>query len=396
MPFPSGGFAALDETVFVDGGNTVFADINLGDGNGSVGLVLTSGGPAVPVACGECLCDDVDAAAACVSNEPPTIPCSGGYTIPLMQSGATEFVCIKFGGAPLLASQSPATGLSPAQRTVTIIDASDERTVTFATGAYATDNSGQLLGLALRDVDTALLFAACGPYIVVVPSLNQKRQMVLEEVTAAGPGVFTASAAADPHLIGADGVKFEFAGQANGNYALFTSPVFSVNMHLAQHGPANRFITKFGILYRGTYFAIDPYSTTALRAAEIATQFARLGGGVTVTRQGFRLWLSFCGNHVISMTPMHTTPRAGNHSMNFFDFSLSVPGCHDSYGGALGHTYTCAHRANPKPWSSSLEETYRLASLDSQSGTYSAHATCEREDAFGNVQLDGGMKAYNN
>lgn len=123
---------------------------------------------------------------------------------------------------------------------------------------------------------------------------------------------------------------------------------------------------------------------------QIAAHFEALGGGVKVRREGWRLWITFCDNHAISFVPMHTS---GANAINYFDFTVSVPGCHDAYDGALGFTYRCSHHTTPTVWSSDQEEQYRLPSLMSPSGRYVRDAGCAHEDQFGEDRLLGGMFA---
>ena len=71
---------------------------------------------------------------------------------------------------------------------------------------------------------------------------------------------------------------------------------------------------------------------------------------------------------------------------------MSVPGCHDAYGGALGQTYRCEYVHGQKPfvWSSAQEESFRVASLATPSGAYSATADCMHEDEFQGQPFTGG------
>jgi len=362
MPFPPGGLESTDETVFVDNGNNVLFDIFLFSSNVATnvkkrgfdtGVQLTNASPVITTSCIACGCDDqTNLLAACELNAPlPDINCPGGYTIPITSdSGAThQFACLRFSGPPLSANaDTAAIALSPTQLRVKITIASQTSINDFDTGAYATKN-GLLIGLALRKgAEVGLLYLACGPFVQIGLLTGTKRQQTgSNEFSSLGPGLFSASAAADPHLIGADGVKYDFAGQAGGDYVLFSSPVFVVNMHLASAGPSMHFITRFGILYRGAKFVIGPFDTKAAHVEKLAAQFAKLGDDANVTGHGLRMWISFCDNHVISFSPAHTS---GANWTNYFGFTVSVPGCHEDYDGALGFTYRCSHRENPTLW----------------------------------------------
>ena len=73
--------------------------------------------------------------------------------------------------------------------------------------------------------------------------------------------------------------------------------------------------------------------------------------------------------------------------------AVSVPGCHDAYGGVLGQTYRCEYVHGQKPfvWSHAQEESFRVASLATPSGAYSATADCAHEDEFqGKQPFTGG------
>jgi hypothetical protein len=51
------------------------------------------------------------------------------------------------------------------------------------------------------------------------------------------------SATNDPHLVGANGAKFDFDGELDAAYALFSAPQFQVNMRIAGDGPKPHFMT---------------------------------------------------------------------------------------------------------------------------------------------------------
>lgn len=393
--FPTTGFVEMgqnfriDSSAFTANSIPVFDTLLLGEN--SSGVKLTADSSLVGITCKKCLCDDQDPAAACLTGAPSAPSgCVGGYAVPYLPSGT---ICIKFGGDPLLAGKTSGTAvLQGSQLIVTLSDSENSLAlaspVTFDTGVYATDAGGNLIGLALRQADiTAVAYFGCGPFVVLTTSSDsvRKRQVTSFSPTTSGPGVFTASASGDPHLSGANGVKYDLKGVAGGVYSLFISPVFQINMQLAEIGPEIRFMTKMGILYRGIEVIVNPWSVKT-NAYRIAEQFNKLNATVKVDR--WQMIITFCNNHVVTITSMHTVDGA----LNFLDFTVSVPGCHDSYGGALGHTYECAYALGKKKfeWSMEREESFQIKTLVTPSGTYSKDAECAHEDEFGSKELLGG------
>jgi hypothetical protein len=85
---------------------------------------------------------------------------------------------------------------------------------------------------------------------------------------------------------------------------------------------------------------------------------------------------------------MHTTDprlmRADGSPYNYYDVEIVSPGCHDSYDGALGQTYKCKYADGASEafaWSHGQEEAFRLPTLFTPSGSYSAEAACDIEPA---------------
>ena len=162
------------------------------------------------------------------------------------------------------------------------------------------------------------------------------------------------SAGGDPHLVSAEGLKFIFNGIANAVYALFTSPVVDINMQLAATGPKERYMTEMGIVFRGKNVTITPWF--GKRKGELTKFFESLNATVEFT--GASMTVEFCNDHAATFTAMHATDGS---KVNFLDVAISVPGCHDAYGGALGQTYRCEYVSGAKPfvWSHAQEESFR-------------------------------------
>lgn len=188
----------------------------------------------------------------------------------------------------------------------------------------------------------------------------------------------------DPHLVGPEGVKYTFGGTANGTYALFTAPAFVVNMQLAATGPANRFMTRVGVVLGGEAVTITPQLRH--NAAALSKFFEAHGANVSFS--GSALTATLCNDHVLTIEARYA-PWA---KLNFLNVAVSVPGCHDAYGGALGQTYRCEYVSGAKPfvWSRALEESFRVKSLATPSGTYSPTADCAHEDEFQGAPFTGG------
>ena len=74
--------------------------------------------------------------------------------------------------------------------------------------------------------------------------------------------------------------------------------------------------------------------------------------------------------------------RADGSAYNYQDVEIVAPGCHDAYDGALGQTYKCKYAdGEPFVWSHEQEESFRLPTLFTPSGSYSVEAACDAEPA---------------
>jgi hypothetical protein len=186
----------------------------------------------------------------------------------------------------------------------------------------------------------------------------------------------------DPHLTGAGGIKFDFEGVANGAYSLFVTPMFAINMLLAPVGPKKRFIHEIGILAGGKSITFGPWAFKS-RREELTTMFESVGATVEFHR-GTTMTLTFCDNHVLALTTRHSAHQYNHHLVNFFDVSVTVPGCHDDFDGALGTTYHCEFALGHTPfgrWTREREETFRIANLTTSTGAYSPKAKCPHHNA---------------
>jgi hypothetical protein len=91
-----------------------------------------------------------------------------------------------------------------------------------------------------------------------------------------------------------------------------------------------------------------------------------------------------CSQHTISFATRHSD------GINFLNLEVSVPGCHDAYGGLLGQTYQCKYAHEKFEWSREREEAFRVATLTTASGMYSPLAECAHEDEYRGEAIRGG------
>jgi hypothetical protein len=192
-------------------------------------------------------------------------------------------------------------------------------------------------------------------------------------IALTGLGVCPSMATGDPHLSGAHGIKFDVFGAPGAKYSLLVAPAFEVNMQLATRGPELRFMTAMAVLYRGKSFTITPGTATAKRA-ELIAHFESLGSKVSINNE--RITIELCAAHTISFEAQH------DKTMSYLNFEMQVPGCHDSYGGLLGQTYKCKYATETFKWSREHEKAFRVATLNTASGSYSPAAECAHEDEY--------------
>jgi hypothetical protein len=181
------------------------------------------------------------------------------------------------------------------------------------------------------------------------PAINRKRDLTVQDLTTGlGSMVTSASASGDPHLVGANGIKFDVYGKPAANYSLLVAPAFEINMQLADRGPEMRFMTSMAVLYQGKSFIITPW-TVKTNSAELIAHFEALGAKVNIDTPNWIITIELCAQHTISFATRHSD------NINFLNLEVRVPGCHNAYGGLLGQTYQCKYatrslngRANAK------------------------------------------------
>lgn len=182
-----------------------------------------------------------------------------------------------------------------------------------------------------------------------------------------------ASAFADPHFRGANGIAFDFHGKAGGIYTLFTAPQFFVTMHLAAHGPSARFMTKVGVMFRDVQIELGATKHEPTFVDELNRKLRPHGAYATKT--GYQLELHLCAGHSITVTPHHTTDA---HPLNFVNVQVTTPGCNDTYGGALGQTYQCRYLPTREKFvfDRSTEESFRVPTLFSLPQGFEPDSRC--------------------
>ena len=119
--------------------------------------------------------------------------------------------------------------------------------------------------------------------------------------------------------------------------------------------------------------------------ADLEARLARVGGALLE----WHPWLArvaLCPGHTVSITQMHMTSpslmRADGFAYYYLDVEIVAPGCHDAYDGALGQTYKCKYAdGEPFVWFHGQEESFRLPTLFTPSGSYSVEAACDAEPA---------------
>jgi hypothetical protein len=187
------------------------------------------------------------------------------------------------------------------------------------------------------------------------------------------------SGSGDPHLVGANGITFDVYGKPAANYSLLVAPAFEVNMQLADRGPEMRFMTSMAVLYQGTSFIITPW--TVKNSAKLVAHFEALDAKVNIDEPNWIITIELCAGHTIMFATRHSD------NINFLNFDMRVPGCHNAYGGLLGQTFQCKYASEKFEWSREREEAFRVATA---SDTYSPVAKCTHQHEYRGEAIRGG------
>jgi len=211
-----------------------------------------------------------------------------------------------------------------------------------------------------------------------------------------GSGVFSLSAtsAADPHLRGANGVKYDFNGQPDAIYVLFSSPQFQVTMHLKTDGPESRFMTEIGVTFRNVTMRFDVFIHPDDFVANLNKQLQLVGG--RASGPSWAVMLELCSGHTVTISQMRTVEpwlaHANGSPFYYLDVGIVAPGCHDLYDGALGQTYKCKYATGKEKfvWSSAQEESFRIPTLFTLSGSFNPTSSCHDMKTFkGQLPMSG-------
>jgi len=233
-----------------------------------------------------------------------------------------------------------------------------------------------------------LLHYSSSAWADVTTSVDRGTGTVCGEVSSLSPFVVASdsitesSATSDPHLIGASGEAYEFDGEPDGIYNLFSAPQFQVAMYMAGDGPGTHFMTQLGLLFKGERFLFGESTMTEAVRADLEDRLTRVGGSLLEEWSSYHATLGLCPGHTVGITQIHTTDywlmHADGSPYNYYDVHVVVHGCHDAYDDALGQTYECKYVEGHDiwAWSHDQEETFRLASLFTASSLYSAEALC--------------------
>lgn len=160
-------------------------------------------------------------------------------------------------------------------------------------------------------------------------------------------------------------------------------------MRIAGDGPKPHFMTEVGVLFRNEAFQFSVVTMDEAFREALEAKLKRAGGRLLE----FRHWavtLELCPGTLVTVTQMHTSKADRNlwhgdgRPFYYLDVEVSVPACHDAYGGVLGQTYRCKHIRDGEAftWSDDREEMFRLpgGALLGASGALNVEAAC-----FGDV-----------
>jgi membrane-bound inhibitor of C-type lysozyme len=187
-------------------------------------------------------------------------------------------------------------------------------------------------------------------------------------------------ARADPHFTGANGVKFDFYGTAGGIYQTFVAPQYQVNVHLAGDGPALRFMTRVGVVFRNVTMEFGIYRYTNAQMKHFNKLLAP--HGASAVYHGSVLHLDLCPGHAIVVGQAHTSQPSlvhdGGSVFYYVNVEIRVPHCDDVYEGALGQTYKCKYveRREAFRFDNATEESFRVDSLAAHTSPFDANAAC--------------------
>jgi hypothetical protein len=178
------------------------------------------------------------------------------------------------------------------------------------------------------------------------------------------------------------GVQYDFDGQPEGKYVLFSAPQFQVAMTLSgQDGPGTRFMTEVGLLFRNQSFSFEVKTMSGAFHNDLKERLAQVGGKL-ISWSSWEVKMELCAGQFITIKQMHTVDswlaHADGTPWYYLDVDIVLPGCHDSYDGALGQTYKCkyVHEEEEFVWSHVQEESFQIPDLFTATGSFQVDAPC--------------------
>jgi hypothetical protein len=233
-----------------------------------------------------------------------------------------------------------------------------------------------------------LLHYKNGGWRDITSTVDTTNRKVCGSTTSLSPFAVTfsnglpSSSSNDPHLTGAMGVQYDFDGQPEGKYVLFSAPQSQAAMTLSgQDGPGTRFMTEVGLLFRNQRFHFEVKTMSLAFHNDLKERLARVGGKL-LSWSSWQVKMELCAGQFITIKQMHTVDswlaHADGTPWYYLDVEVVLPRCHDSYDGALGQTYKCKFVNGEEAfvWSSAQEESFRIPDLFTPTRSFQVDAPC--------------------
>ena len=124
-------------------------------------------------------------------------------------------------------------------------------------------------------------------------------------------------------MTGPHGEKFDFDGQPNGIYALFSTPQFAVNMKLHPEGPQTRFINEIGIIFRNASMHFDTVAfDVKMKSNMLKKKLAPFGASAIV--KPFNVQVELCDGNQVTIQQRWT--EISKKRFFHLDIQIEVPG----------------------------------------------------------------------
>jgi hypothetical protein len=173
------------------------------------------------------------------------------------------------------------------------------------------------------------------------------------------------SMAADPHITGPMGHKFDFDGKPLASYIFLDSPRLSLVATMSENVvPTTKwkwegahFISSLNVTHLNTSFTLHASKPHELSLEQLNAYLSGTGAIVTSSNSNKQFALNFnlCPGVLLEIS-FHF------NGMHYLNVELGVPGCHDDFSGPLGMLYRCHGLPSPKDfhWDHALEESFRV------------------------------------